>query len=498
MTWYISRDGVKDGPYSDERLGELIETGHLKPDDLVWRPGLVKWMLAADIPGLLKPPIPPVGQNLVAPSAEPPRHEAHQPIASDQIKLSLIPESPRPSDQPSHKPPRGSYFARHWRGELSLPVSYWVNSFLISAVFLMVIAIVPWDDFVSKSPKLYSVAIIALWVVLAITTLWQLVGTWRSADKYLNEGKSKLWGNFAKVAVVLGLFRAATDFVSAGIPQITEYAKIATGEDPFGTYQLRVLRDATELEIAGVIVFGLTDDVRRTLDAHPTIQVIHLNSRGGRINEARNLRDLIDSRGLTTFTASGCFSACTLAYAAGHKRLIAKDANLGFHQYSFPGVKAHDLQLQYEKDKQDWLARGFARFFIDRAFATPNNEMWMPAHRELFGAGVVTGYPDRDDVAVTGFQVNDSGKLETQFLKNPLFAALKTYEPKTYDQFFSEFRAGLQRGRSEAELRGKLLPIAQSIYMQKLPYASDSALRSFIDLMLEQMSGAMIESGVCA
>lgn len=347
--------------------------------------------------------------------------------------------------------------------------------------------IVPWDTFVSKTPKMYSTAVIALWVLLAIATIWQLVGIWHSADNYLRQGKSKLWGNLAKIAVVLGLISAAANFASVGIPQITEYAKIATGNDPIGAYQLRVLRDATELEIAGEIVFGLTDDVRRTLDAHPTVRIIHLNSNGGRVSEARKLRDLIDSRELTTYTASGCFSACTLAYAAGKKRLIARDAFLGFHQYSFPGTEGSEFEFEYEKDKQDWLARGFSRTFVDRAFSTPNSEMWRPTHRELFEAGVVTGYPDSDDVAVTGFKLKDLEKFEEELGENPLFSTLKIHEPAIYDRLMSEIRSGLQKGRSKAEIRQKMLPLLQPVYMGRLPYGSDSALRSFTGLLLEQM-----------
>jgi len=391
------------------------------------------------------------------------------------------------SDQQNATASKRAYFIRHWRGELSLPVSYWVNAFLVNVLFGVMMPVIPWDDFVSQSPKMYAIAIIATRGVLAIITVWQLVGTWRSAANYLRQGQSKLWGNVAKIALILGFLRAVTEFVSVGIPQITEYTKIATGEDPLGTYQLRVLRDATELELAGGIIFGLTDDIRRTLDAHPTIRVIHLNSQGGRVVEARKLRDLIESRGLTTYTASGCFSACTLAYAAGRERLIAKHANLGFHQYSFPGIKGAEFQKEYNQDKQYWLARGFTRSFVERAFTTPNKEMWKPTHHELFEAGVITGYPDSKDVAVTGFQLSDWEKGEAEFLKNPLFAALKTYEPKIYDRLVSELRTGLQKGHSAAELQHKTFPLLQTVYTQRLPYASAAALRGFTDLLLEQM-----------
>jgi len=415
--------------------------------------------------------------------------ESNEPIQQTaQVNPPVVPnESSRLLHRPSSKPHRGLYVLRHWRGELPLPVSYWVNVIVVTAVLTIALKIVPWDTFVTKSTILCSTALIALWVLLVIVTIWQFVGVWRSAKNYLSQGESRLWGNLAKIAVVLGVIIAVINFVSTGIPQITEYAKIATGNDPMGTYQLRVLRDATELEIAGAIVFGLTDDVRRTLDAHPTVAIIHLNSEGGRVSEARNLRDLIGSRGLTTYTASGCFSACTLAYAGGKERLIAKDANLGFHQYSFPGTKARDFLSEYEKDKQDWLSRGFANDFVNRAFSTPNNEMWKPSHRELFQAGFITGYPGSDDVAITGFKLGDLENIETEFTKNPLFSVLKTYEPEIYNSMVSEMRSALQKGRSRAEVREKIFPLVQTVYLQRIPYASDSALRSFVVLFLEQM-----------
>lgn len=489
MTWYILRNGAKEGPYSNERLGQLIEAGQLKPDDLIWKPGLVEWTPAGDIPGLLAPPAAKAEVPLPLPrSINSETQETSQLRTMDQISPALgDPESTRLTNGPSGTTRRSLYIFRHWRGELSLPISYWVNGILVTAIFVAVIMNVPWDNFVAKSPRLYSTATIFLWLLLAFVAIWQLVGIWRSANNYIQQGKSRLWGNLAYVAVAFGLIKGVIDFMSIGIPQITEYSKIAAGEDPLGTYQLRVLRNASELEIAGEIVFGLTEDVRRTLDAHPTIRIVHLNSNGGRVSEARNLRDLIDSRELTTFTASTCFSACTLAYAAGHKRLIASSASLGFHQYSFPGVKAHEFQLEYEKDRKDWLGRGFSIAFVNKAFSIPNNELWKPSHRELFEAGVVTGYPESDDVAITGFRLKELENIEAEFAKNPLFSTLKTHEPATYDRLISDIRSSLQQGRSQAELREKILPLLQSSLMQRLPHGSDSALRSFTDLVAEQM-----------
>jgi hypothetical protein len=295
------------------------------------------------------------------------------------------------------------YIARHWRGELSLPVSYWINNTLLSLGLVALLTGAPWREFVDKSPRLYSAAIAAIWSLLAVITIWQVVGTWRSANAYVKARRQRLWGMFAKIALIISLVASVKEFVFTGIPQLTEYAKIAAGRDPLGTYTLRTLRDATELEIAGSIVFGLTEDVSRLLDAHPTVKVIHLNSDGGRVSEARNLRDLISAKRLTTYTGTGCFSACTLAYAAGTHRLIASDAALGFHQYAFPGVKAEDLGSVYETDKSDWIKRGIAKPFVDRAFTIAHSELWRPSHAELFAARVITGYARNSDGAVPLF-----------------------------------------------------------------------------------------------
>jgi hypothetical protein len=489
VIWYILKNGIKEGPYSDEQLGELIANDYIQPDDLVWKPGFGQWMLATDVPGLLAPPsTTPKSRHELPPKTASPESEVSYTQISEPLKPSLTRAEPSlQSDRPLRKARRGTYLFRHWRGELSLPVSYWVNGILLAASFAIVLAIVPWTDFINEAPKLYSASMVALLLLLEIATVWQFVGIWRSAGNYIRQGKPRVWGNLARVAVALGLIQAAYYCASGAIPQITEFAQIAAGKDPLGTYQLRVLRDATEVEIAGPMAFGITDEVRRILDAHPTVRIIHLNSEGGRVYEARKLRDLFSSRGLTTYTSSGCLSACTLAYAGGRERLIAKDGALGFHQYSFPGLKDRDFHSEYEKDEQDWLARGFSRAFVEKAFATPNNDMWRPSQKELIEAGVVTGYPENNDVAVTGFKLSDLASVEAEFAKIPLFSTLKRYEPTTYDRLITEIRSGLQQGRSMEELRGKVLPQLQLVYTQKLPHGSDTALRSFVSLLLEQM-----------
>jgi len=61
--WYTGRDGKQEGPFSDERLRELIASGVVRGDTLVWCTGMTSWAKAAEVPGLMAaqraPSVPP-------------------------------------------------------------------------------------------------------------------------------------------------------------------------------------------------------------------------------------------------------------------------------------------------------------------------------------------------------------------------------------------------------------------------------------------------------
>jgi GYF domain 2 len=66
--WFIGRNGRQEGPYPDERLRELIASGVVTAETLVWTQGMTNWAKAAEVPGLMTgAPRPPS----VAPGAGP-------------------------------------------------------------------------------------------------------------------------------------------------------------------------------------------------------------------------------------------------------------------------------------------------------------------------------------------------------------------------------------------------------------------------------------------
>ncbi len=56
MEWHYARSGAKKGPLTSEEIRALAASGGLQPTDMVWHPGLDKWQMATEIPGLLLPP----------------------------------------------------------------------------------------------------------------------------------------------------------------------------------------------------------------------------------------------------------------------------------------------------------------------------------------------------------------------------------------------------------------------------------------------------------
>ena len=386
MEWYISREGIKEGPYSAAKIHALLRDGQLAHKHLAWCFGRAGWA-----------PIGQISDLRGSGSFQRPLDEAVSLSATSQADQHAAPfyQIVALKNRPA------SYWRRHWRGALSLPVSFWINGNVLSAALVALVMVVASTDAASEMPRWFSAAGVGYWLFLVALTVWQLVGIWRSAGNYLLQDKPRCWGRLAQAMVVFGIFASMISLKTAGVPQTIEFAQLALGSDPIGSYELRLSRDATEIEVSGAIVFGLTDELAKKLESRPGVKIIHLNSQGGRVGEARRLRNFITARKLVTFTRGGCFSACTLAYAAGERRLIGINASLGFHQYAFPGVHQSAFRRQYEKDKSDWLARGFDPGFIERAYATPHDDLWQPEHRELFAARFVTGYAPGNQVTLS-------------------------------------------------------------------------------------------------
>ena len=220
--------------------------------------------------------------------------------------------------------------------------------------------------------------------------VWRLIGVARLQKGHGLGSGSFSWAMAVQASVLIGVIGAVPRMLSAVVPNACAMEDIALRDAANAEYEVRVLRGGVELEVNGPIGYGLAKEVRTVLETNPGVLLIHLNSRGGRVVEARKLRDLIVERHLSTYIGNQCFSACVIAYAAGGERLIDHGAKLGLHQYS--SLRPADLENEYNIDRQFLLAQGVSRQFVERAFKTPNSGVWIPTHKELLEAKLATRY----------------------------------------------------------------------------------------------------------
>ncbi|HYG46666.1 MAG TPA: hypothetical protein VD846_01880 [Allosphingosinicella sp.] len=291
-----------------------------------------------------------------------------------------------------------NYFQRHWAGHLSLPVSYWVNNALLSALIAAGVEYAA-HRIRESGGSLSGLAMIALGY-LAFSVLfwvWSSVGIWRSAYWHRRRGGTPGWGLAARTLVVLSA--VAILFRSGDIAlQTAELGTLAAGRDSIGAIaEMKVSPDGRELAVRGNLANGAAARFGTLLAASPAVRTVVLTSPGGRMLEAERMAALIRDRRLDTRVDQYCMSACTSLLLAGRERTAPEQARIGFHQPSFPGMDAYEMGDAIERTRAEYLAAGVDSGFVARALATPAQSMWFPEPDQLIEAKVLTG----SDVFVT-------------------------------------------------------------------------------------------------
>jgi hypothetical protein len=390
-------------------------------------------------------------------------------------------------DKPYQK--NQSYYFRHWKGELGLAVSYWINIFLLSiAIRFGLIALASYIDQAQQNIRLlFFVYFLSFASFIFIIYPWQIVGTWRSANSHIQRTKKYFWAIVTKIAIVLGIIGTLGQLPNY-FPQLQEYWKIAFEIDKFSKKEFSLLQNGEELVISGGISFGLTEEVREIYNANQNIQIIRLDSFGGRVKEARILRDFITEKKLVTYSVRGCLSACTIPFLAGSKRILNQKAKLGFHQYSFPGFTEEQFKEAYLKEKKFMIAVGVDPTFSEKAFTTPANDMWYPSHAELLSANVVTRITDGKEFGSTPITtVTDLIKLEEHFLSIPLYKDLKEFEPAIYQALIMDAKLRFSQGTSELEIIAYLKKHIVKMVEKRLPIAPDKDLVAYTRIMVAEI-----------
>jgi hypothetical protein len=308
-------------------------------------------------------------------------------LKSDRVTNTYRLPFPRNRCRPT--PTSNNYLVRHWRGELGLGVSYWVNSLLLMAsVGVIGFALRTMD--IVQHPRLWLAASATATVFGIAGSVWLSIGIWRSAWY----AKRAFWGIAARVVVTLSLLVLGSRALMYGVPYSAEAYRIAVAGDDTPPHQLRLVRNGQGLEISGGIDFGTAHDVQAVLSAAPGVRTVDLNSIGGWTAEAAKLRDIVQQRHLATYTSDMCASACTMVYLAGQRRYLGPHGRLGFHRSSFAGQSPEQERDNIREQEREMIAAGVTPEFAAKASATAANDLWVPDRVTLVNAHVVTDLLD--------------------------------------------------------------------------------------------------------
>ena len=351
---------------------------------------------------------------------------------------------------PVIKPKRANYFVRHWRGDLSLGVSYWANGFLGTFLVLLAASMV---GALESEASLKLVAVLSLFVYATaiVGSVWQLVGVWRSASKHVLRGGSSVWAGLAKVAVVLGALNCLGMMFRTYVPQTAEMLSIIAGDMGMPAYKIQVLPGGTEVEFRGGLRAGCARELEGILRAVPHAKVLQINSPGGRLSEAKKMMRVVREHGLATYTSEQCLSAATLVLMSGKERVVGEWAKVGFHMGKLPGATVEQQREMNTLLQATMRSAGVSDDFIRRVLATSSEEMWYPSFEEMRRANVVT----KEDAPVRAFASNVLTLLENITNSNG-FVPVKTGHAdvdrlsRLVTEFFSRW------GRLFVDMNGEL------------------------------------------
>jgi hypothetical protein len=393
-------------------------------------------------------------------------------------------------------PPKHGYLVRHWRGELPLATTYWVNGVLASilgaALVKEITALVA--GLGGLDGKYAALVLLGtMWLVTSIIYVWQLVGVWRSSGR-----RESAWGTPARVVLVLAGLNMIRLFGAVGLPGLTAAVRQARWMDENGRWSIRALNGGKELEVWGGISGGLTADLSRAIQANPGVDVVHLNlGAGGSIREARRLRELLRASSLSTYVSASCNSACTVAFLGGRQRFLKAGARLGFHRVSAPGVVGRAAAEMWKAERDYLVAAGVSGDFADHVMRTPEDTLWYPKPDELVAAGVVTELTDGGRFAFTvGGKAPTLAETRTLLEKTRLYQAIKAFDPPAYGRITQQVQTTVAAGGPLEDARKLIVPIIRAVGAKASATASDEAVDRLGEVMLAgvaQMQSALAD-----
>jgi hypothetical protein len=404
--------------------------------------------------------------------------------------------SHRPRPQPGRTPPRRTesapktgYFKAHWRGEHSLPRSYWLNNFLVATPLAMLLTgLMSWISVKGDSLQISAIVVLLGFPLLLALNVWCLVGAWRAARNYLHEHGSALWGWLARISLVLGTLQLAASVLLGFLPSLGEYWQMARGVDPIGQATFTLSPDGRTLRLEGVIGMGDGERLRSLLasEAAQGLKRVELVSPGGRVREAERMAAAIKERRQEARAVGSCASACTLVFLAGSPRHLAPEGQLGFHRASTGTYNPVFEELANQELAKTYRQLGLPESMIEKTLQTPSRSMWYVPREELQAHSLIAPSPRTMAVALpaAGAPLVD---FDDALRVHPVWVALDRRSPGLIDTVAKRMMAARAAGAADDEVQAAAwAPLATQ--MPGLVNGTDGVLRRrYVQLVGDQL-----------
>jgi hypothetical protein len=393
------------------------------------------------------------------------------------------------SSPPSAPPPSSNYFARHWRGDLSLAASFWINTALF-ANGISVLLFVSVDSFGDEWPlRNVAFAFVAVLIFSLAAWVWGVFGVWRSSEKHVLRGGLPVFAGLAKVMVVLGVISTAGQLGTTYLPMFQNFVPLMFGHDPMGEYQVTVLADGRSILVRGMLREGSAKGIEKIINAAPAVTTLMLNSNGGRLAEGKHLAEFVHGRGLNTYVEDVCLSACTFVFLAGKERAATPNAKIGFHLPVVPWSSSK------ADDGSEYLVNVYRRAglpdeFIQRVRGTPSSTMWYPTRDELIEARVITRVSLGGETAASFTKYRSEQELALAMRSISLLALIEKRFPEVFREAINRAWLAKESGGNDSQIIGAARSSLTSVWGTLRLQADDASLERLAILAIEQRKAA--------
>jgi len=165
-----------------------------------------------------------------------------------EVEEAQVESLPKKPTQPSsvvkaNAKPSTIWILRHWNGDFSLALTFWVTSLMGAAFSTILMVLVNAYPFQGESLYLVSITGVITLLIAILIWLWSLVGVWRSADKHIGRGGSIGWATAAKFSVILGFISMYGTLINNVVPQMKTLTWVLTGIDHIEKMDANVAND---------------------------------------------------------------------------------------------------------------------------------------------------------------------------------------------------------------------------------------------------------------